>query len=159
MPWSRLWEVPHFPSRIAERGKCKHMWKLHHVRKMRSGGREKNERPQKKPNLLTLCIALTKYDSGYLFHGSLLTSVKKSTGHCQHSTKSQFLSMSDKLQVCLEKICLITSLKKEQTQAVKPCWKGEMYLGYFQPDLGKVLSRVQHSTNICKHKHPHYFST
>ena len=84
---------------------------------------------------------------------------QKSTGHCQHSTKSQFLSMSDKLQVCLEKICLITSLKKEQTQAVKPCWKGEMYLGYFQPDLGKVLSRVQHSTNICKHKHPHYFST
>ena len=52
------------------------------------------------------------YDSGYLFHGSLLTSVKKSTGHCQHSTKSQFLSMSDKLQVCLEKIRLITSLKK-----------------------------------------------
>ena len=53
---------------------------------------------------------------------------QKSTGHYQHSTKSQFLSMSDKLQVSREKMRLITSLKKQQTQAVRPCWKGKMYL-------------------------------
>ena len=64
VPWSRLWEVPHFPSGIAERGKCKRMWKSHHVRNARSGGGEKNERPQKKPNLLTLCVALTIFYSG-----------------------------------------------------------------------------------------------
>ena len=40
---------------------------------------------------------------------------QKSTGHYQHSTKSQFLSMSDKLQVCLEKIHL-SDIVEEQTK-------------------------------------------
>ena len=81
-------------------------------------------------------VALRAYNSDWLFHGNLSTSVKNAPAAINTRHDHNFYQWLTNVRNVWKKIPNITSLKQEQTQAVEALLAPkDVYLPYFQLEV------------------------